>query len=141
MPPSEQAGLDAGEQRQRDRLQHAGQPADLLGEDDLRASRSLPEEPPDSQADQHLLAARSGIEQPPLAAAMHPPGHRTAHRARGRLAAGPGLHPDRPACREDLPSQREQGKPDQGGQPSGLDAAFSLLALSAVSRMRRTISS
>jgi hypothetical protein len=58
-----------------------------------------------------------------------------------RLAAGPGLHPDRPACREDLPSQREQGKPDQGSQPSGLDAAFSLLALSAVSRMRRTISS
>ena len=52
------------------------------------------------QVNKHFLAAARGIGQPPLVAAVHPPRHHAASRARRLASATPGQRMHRPARRE-----------------------------------------
>lgn len=64
---------------------------------------------------EHLLAAARSISQPPLVAAVHPPRHHAAPRARRLGSTGPDQNVNRLAC-------RDYALDDQAGQVGEQDA-------------------
>ena len=125
--PASQPGPGTATQGQADRLQHglkaAGPPAvtgaqagHLLGERGLGARIVAAEEPAGLQVNEHFLAAACGIGELALVAAVHPPRHHAAARARRLTGTGPGQHVHRLASGDDtLDGQAGQVR-DQDGE-------------------------